>query len=219
MESSISRLLRAQPGGHALPREVVVHHQRERILTAVLELVAENGYRGTSVAAIIKRAGVAKAKFYENFSSKQDAFLVAFDDAVAGAAQRVQVAVESMAQSPAARVRAGVGALLGFLDEHPAAARACIVEVPSVGADLGDRRQRALAAFAPLLAGLREGEAGAALPAELEETVLEGLYWLLYEALTAGKPQPLEALGSALLEFVLGSFLGPAGAAEANSSQ
>jgi AcrR family transcriptional regulator len=195
----------------------VVHHQRERILAAVLELVAEKGYRGTSVAAIVKRAGVAKAKFYENFSSKQDAFLVAFDGAVAQAAQRVQAAVETGRQPPAARVEAGVEALLGFLDERPAAARACIVQIPSVGPPLGERRERALAAFAPLVAGLRQGDAEGTLPAELEETVLEGLYWLLYEALTAGQPEALGDLRSALVRFALGAFLGPAGAADAAS--
>src|SRR3954451_11659910 len=117
---SLTQLSQVQPGGHPLRREVLVHHQRRRILTAVVEVAAEVGYRATSVAAIIKRAGVSKLKFYENFSSKEDAFLAAYDEGVVEAAQRVAAAVEAAGTEPAARVDAGIDALLEFLCERPA---------------------------------------------------------------------------------------------------
>jgi AcrR family transcriptional regulator len=206
VERSLTQLSQVKPGGHPLRREVVVHHQRQRILTAVVEIVAEHGYRATSVAAIIKRAGVSKLKFYENFSSKPDAFLAAFDEALAEAAQRLGAAAEAAGVDPAARVDAGIGALLDFLAERPALARACILEAPSLGGQMGERRASALAAFAPLLAG------------NLEETVLDGLYSLLYEALAAGKPKQLRRLRPALVEFALLPFLGPVGARAAASA-
>jgi len=217
MERSPSRLSQVKPGGHPLRREVLVHHQRRRVLTAVAEVAAERGYRATSVAAIIERAGVSKLKFYENFSSKEDAFLAAFDEALAEAAQRVATAAEAAGEDPAARVAAGIAALLGFLDERPALARACILEAPSLGAQAGERRELALAAFAPLLTGAR-GEGGGEGGSNLEEAVLDGLYWLLYEALSTGKPKRLRRLRPALVEFALLPFLGPAGARAAASA-
>lgn len=211
MEGSLTQLGKLAPGGYELRREVVLHHQRRRILDAVVELVAERGYRDVSVAAIIKRAGVAKLKFYELFSSKQDAFLAAFD---AGLEEAEAVVVEACAPiaDPAGRVEAGVGALLAFCAERPALARALIVEAPALGPELGGRPERALAAFAPLLVGARETLGEEDLPADLEQTVLAGLYGLLYEALLTGKPKRIGQLRPALVEFALLPFRGPAAA-------
>jgi len=209
MEGPLTQLGKLAPGGHELRREVVLHHQRRRILDAVVELVAERGYRDVSVAAIIKRAGVAKLKFYELFSSRQDAFLAAFD---AGLEEVVTTVTEACApvEDPAARIEAGVGALLGVCAERPALARAMVVEAPALGPELGDRPQRGLDAFAPLLAGAREAAGEAELPADLEQTVLAGLYGLLYGALLSGKPKRIVQLRPALVEFALLPFRGPA---------
>lgn len=209
MEGSRIQLGKLVPGGHELRREVVLHHQRRRILDAVVELVAERGYRDVSVAAIIKRAGVAKLKFYELFDSKQDAFLAAIDAGLEEAEEAVEEACAPVAD-PAGRVDAGVDALLAFCAERPALARALIVEAPVLGPELGGRPQRALDAFAPLLARVREAVGEQDLPADLEQTVLAGLYGLLYEALLTGKPKRIRQLRPALVEFALLLFRGPA---------
>jgi AcrR family transcriptional regulator len=212
MEGSLSQLSQVTPGGHELRREVVVHHQRERILAAVVELVAEKGYRKVSVAAIVKRAGTARLKFYDLFGSKQDAFLAAYDAGLEQASAWVAEALAGAGDSPAERVDAGIGALLEFLDERPELARAVVVEAPSLGPAMGDRREATLAAFTPLFEGARPGGKQAKLPANLEETVLDGLYWLLYDAILSGKPKRLAKLRPALVEFALMPFVGPAAA-------
>lgn len=209
MERSLSQLSQVKPGGHELRREVVVHHQRERILVAVVELVAERGYRGVSVAGIVKRAKTGRLKFYELFDSKQDAFLAAYDAGLEQVAGRVDEAVEGAGDSFADRLEAGIGALLGVLDERPDLARAMVVEAPLLGAAMGDRRETTLAAFRPLLSGARETAKKAKLPVDLEESVLDGLYWLLYDAILSGKPKRLAKLRPALVEFALLPFGGP----------
>jgi AcrR family transcriptional regulator len=214
--SSPSRPPRTRPGGHQLRREVVVHHQRERILTAVAELVAERGYRAVTVADIVKRAAIARLKFYENFSSKQGCFLAAYDRALEEATRRVGEACERHPDSFSERVSAGLAALLDYAAAEPALARACIVEAPSLGAAMGGRRGQALAAFAPLLDGARQ-EAEGELPAGVEESVFDGLYWLLYDAILTGVPEHVEELRPQLVEFALLPFLGAAAAAEAAS--
>jgi AcrR family transcriptional regulator len=210
MEGPFSQLSQVKPGGHELRREVVVHHQRERILAAVVELVSERGYRGVSVAAIVKRAKTGRLKFYELFNSKEDAFLAAYDAGLEAASARIAAALASAGESLADRLDAGIGALLGLLDERPDLARAMVVEAPLLGAAIGDRREATLAAFAPLLAGARAGTKKAKLPADLEESVLDGLYWLLYDAILAGKPKRLAKLRPGLVEFALMPFGGPA---------
>lgn len=214
--SSPSQPSRTRPGGHQLRREVVVHHQRERILTAAVELIAERGYRAVTVAGIVKRAAIARLKFYENFSSKQDCFLAAYDAGLQEATRRVGEACEEHGASFPERVSAGVGALLDYATTDPALARACIIEAPSLGAAMGARREQALAAFAPLLRGARQ-EAEDELPAGVEESVFDGLYWLLYDAILTGAPERVEELRPQLVEFALLPFLGAVAAADAAS--
>jgi AcrR family transcriptional regulator len=215
VEGSLSQLSQVKPGGHALRREVVIHHQRERILVAVVDLVGESGYRALTVAAILKRAGVSKLKFYELFDSKEDAFLAAYDLGLEEASSRVGEALSGAGDSLTERVAAGLAATLAFLDERPSLARAAMLEAPSVGPAIGDRRRRTLAAFAPLFAGARKSGGEEELPDNLEESVLDGIYWLLYDAVLTGKPKKLAKLRPALVEFALLPFLGPLAAAEA----
>lgn len=212
MEGSLSRLSQVKPGGHTLRREVVVHHQRERILAATVSLVAEKGYRSVSVAAIVAEAGVSRLKFYENFGSKQDAFLAGLDAGLEQTAARVAAATEESGVDPVARLTAGIGALLDLLAARPDLARALVVEAPLLGAEAADRRDRAEAAFRPLIEGLRPAKGAKGIPAGAESSVLDGLYWLLYDALLSGKPKKITELRPALVEFALTAFLGPAAA-------
>lgn len=216
--SSPSRPQRVQPGGHQLRREVVVHHQRQRILAAAVDLVAERGYRAVTVADIVKRAATARLKFYENFSSKQDCFLVAYDAALAEATRRVEEATGAPGASFPERVPAGLAALLDYAAAEPALARACLVEAPSLGPVMQGRREQALDAFAPLLRGGREEVGEAELPESVEESVLGGLYWLAYNAILSAPPEPIEELHAELVEFALLPFLGAAAARNAAAS-
>lgn len=48
----------------------------KRILEAALKVFAQRGYHGSSIAAIMKEAGVSKALFYHYFSSKKDLLVI-----------------------------------------------------------------------------------------------------------------------------------------------
>jgi AcrR family transcriptional regulator len=45
--------------------------RREKILKAASELIVRNGYRGTSLDAVVERAGCSKSAIYEYFGSKE----------------------------------------------------------------------------------------------------------------------------------------------------
>jgi AcrR family transcriptional regulator len=205
MEGSLSRASQIRPGGHELRREVVVHHQRERILAAAVELIAERGYRAVTVADIVKRAATGRLKFYENFSSKQDCFFAAYDRALEEALRRVGEASKGGATFPE-RLSAALAALLAYMAEQPELARACVLEAPSLGAAMQERNERALAGFAGLLRRTRGQAETEELPAGVEESVLGGLYWLIYNAILSGKPKRIEDLHPELVEFALLPF-------------
>jgi AcrR family transcriptional regulator len=54
---------------------------RERIVSAALEIVAEDGYAAASVAAVARRAGVATGSIYRHFPSKGELLAEVFRDA------------------------------------------------------------------------------------------------------------------------------------------
>ncbi len=56
---------------------------RERVLDAAVELFAQHGYDGTSVAQVISRAGVAKGGFYHHFASKEALLYEVYGDLIA----------------------------------------------------------------------------------------------------------------------------------------
>jgi AcrR family transcriptional regulator len=199
---------RAQPGGHPLRQEVVVHHRRQRILIGAAEVIADRGYRTVSVADIVKTAAIARSRFYESFSSKEDCFLALYDEGCQAALKAVEEGCEASSGDFRERVHAGIAALLAHIEANPDLARACIVEGPAAGPAINDRFESAIEAFAALLHAGRDPEQADELPSRVEETVIGGLYWLLYYALLEERPKRVKALLSQLTEFALIPFAG-----------
>src|SRR6476620_4690633 len=68
-------------GPHALPQDVVIAHQRERLLEAAATAVAEDGYAELTVRDLIVRAGVSRRTFYQLFDDKIDCVFAAHERA------------------------------------------------------------------------------------------------------------------------------------------
>jgi AcrR family transcriptional regulator len=206
---------RAQPGGHPLRPEVVAHHQRRRILVGAAKVFAERGYRQTSVADIVKAAAIARGRFYDNFASKEACFLALYDTGTEATLESVGQACADSLESFPERVGAGITALLAAIETEPDLARACIVEGPAVGPAISNRFEEVVGDFAALLRSGRDGVGSSELPETVEETVVGGLYWLLYHALLEGRPKKINRLRSQLVEFSLIPFIGAEAAAAA----
>ena len=88
-------------GPHHLNAEQVTASQRARMLDAMAQAVATKGYAETTVADVVRVAGVSRKTFYQQFSNKQDCYRAAFDRA----AGRVNAALddESWRTTPTAQ--------------------------------------------------------------------------------------------------------------------
>lgn len=146
-ETTPARLPR---GRHGLTREEVADDQRRRIMTAMAEVMAEQGYPATSVADVISRAGVSRETYYQQFRSKLDCFLAAFDRASAELftpiADRVAEATGGDAPlGPAERLEEFdvlFGLYLEGITSQPELARVFLVEVYAAGPEAMERRAR-----------------------------------------------------------------------------
>lgn len=114
-----------------------------RLLDALGEAIVDQGLARTTVADIARIAGTSKRTFYENFATKDEAFLALY----AARAEQLLGAISGVVTDPTApieqQVRGGVEAYLGFLADNPALARAHMLESHNLG-ELGLRARGAL---------------------------------------------------------------------------
>jgi AcrR family transcriptional regulator len=205
---------RPLPGRQQLPREFIARHQRARIIAALAEEASEQGYRAVTVADIVKRAGIARNTFYENFGSKDECFLATQEYAMSTALGRVVEAAGSFDEWPQ-RVRAGLAAFLGFVVDEPALARTCMVEALSAGPAAVRYYEESQQAFVSLFKlGRDVSPHGPDLPETLEEALIGGVFWIVYQRLTSSQLEAISELLPELVEFILTPYLGAEGAHE-----
>jgi AcrR family transcriptional regulator len=208
---------RPAPGRQQLSREFIVRHQQARIIAALTEEVAVQGYRAVTVADIVRRAGIARNTFYENFSSKEDCFLATQGFAVEEALRRVVEAAGEL-DSWQARVSAGLAAFLRYVASEPVLARTCIVEALSAGPAAVARYEESVQAFVPLFrVGRTVSPHGDELPGTLEEAVIGGIFWIVYQRIMLGEAERIEELLPELIEFSLTPYVGAEAAKRATS--
>jgi AcrR family transcriptional regulator len=198
------------PGGHhGLSPEQVAESQRERLLGGIVEAVAAKGYVATTIAEIVSAASVSSRAFYENFDSKEQCFLAAFDAVFAHLRELIDGAVASADDWPhkaIAALRAG----LRFFDGEPELARFCIVEPPTASpAVTAHFRAVVDSAASELRSGRAQFAEAEELPESTEESLLGGLIVLVSRSILSGDPEVLEALLPDLAEFVLSPYVGP----------
>jgi AcrR family transcriptional regulator len=137
-------------GPHKLSREEVTRSQRNRLIRAMAEAMAENGYAQTSVADVLSRARVSRETFYQQFSSKQHCFIAAYEQAASVILANLDREAAS-AGSPLERFDRTLGVYLDALAAEPAFARLFMIEVYSAGDEVLERRAEIQRRFADLV--------------------------------------------------------------------
>jgi len=209
-------LARLPPGRHGLPREFVVHNQRERLIAGLAEAISEKGFAGTTIGDITRHAAVSRRTFYEHFTSKDECFVAAYDTVMAELSERVGAAFAEVDDWPHG-VRAGIGAMLAFLASEPNLARLCMVEALVAGPVVVERYDAAIQSLVPYFKAGREGrspEVLSRLSPSTEEALVGGMVSLISRRIIAGKTAELEGLLPDLVEFTLTPYLGSAEAAK-----
>jgi AcrR family transcriptional regulator len=195
-------------------RTAAAADQRRRILEATADLVAEHGYQGATVEAIVRRAKVGYATFYKNFEDKEQSYLELLDAAYGVTFHRVQKAYDREQEWPD-QVAAGLGALFEQIAAHANIGRACLVEVLTAGPEAVARHESLLKRFLPLLKPGRElNPRRAELPDTLEDTLTGGVLWVINQRLIAGEAEALKGLLPETIEFVLRPYVGEDKAAQ-----
>jgi AcrR family transcriptional regulator len=188
----------------ALSREFVAVHKRRRIMDAIAELTAEQGYDATKIGDIVSRAGVARKTLYDNFEGKEEVFLAAFDTAVDEVLERIEADCAAVEGGWEERVEAGLASFLRYIAENPALARMCMIEALSATQTATERYEAAMQRFVELTK--RTVPQDDHLPETIEESLVGGVAWIVYQQIRREEAEKAEDLLPELSEFMLAPF-------------
>ena len=186
-------------GRHGMSRAEVVEAQRQRMLLAIAEAMAADGYTSTSVADVIERAGVSRETFYQQFASKLECFLAAFD----AAGELLLAGMEQQFTPDGAPLEQLEGALQAYLETiaaNPMFARLFLVESVAAGPRAIARRaevQRRIVESVWRTLGLRSAPDRFAC-----ELVIAGVGAMVVPLLVAGDVEAIRRLRRPVLDHV-----------------
>jgi AcrR family transcriptional regulator len=204
------------------------------MLAAAGQVVGEVGYGGMSVARITDRAGVSRRTFYEQFEDREACFLALFDEALERAGEVVRdAAATALATGKGGwrgRIRAGLSALIGLVEEEPAVGTLLIVDALGGGPRVLERRARALEAVGDVIdAGRAESRKGSSdAPPLTAEGVVGAVLSVVHARLleeaagrrtngssrSRARTRPLSELVNPLMAMIVLPYLGQAVAAK-----
>jgi AcrR family transcriptional regulator len=180
------------------------------MIAAMAELAREHGVGQVTVAHVVARAGVSRRTFYELFEDREACFMAAFDEAMQRAAALVVPAFEAQ-DSWRERVRAGLGALLEFLDDEPGLGGLCVVDALGAGPSVLRRRAEIVGVLIDVVDGGRQEVKGSLEPTRLTAEGTVGAVLAVLHARLAGDDQrPVVGLLGALMGMIVLPYCGAA---------
>src|SRR4051794_24697355 len=128
-------------GRHKLDRSEVRASQRERIMRAMLESVATEGYAATTVPRVAAAARVSPNTYYAFFADKTACFLEIVDEEATELVEKLA----AVGAQPDWRHggRASMRMYLEHWRSRPAVSQAYLVELRSAGTEAMEQRQAA----------------------------------------------------------------------------
>lgn len=138
-------------GRHALDRVPVEEAQRERLMSAFTELVADRGLAEVSITDVVGHAAVSRAAFYACFDGLAECGDAAYERFISVLLTRL-----AQAMNPTdhwhAFIESAIRAYLEALQADRVVARAMQLEMDAAGRPARDRRRRALKQIADVIA-------------------------------------------------------------------
>ena len=202
-------------GRHALDRDEVRQAQRERLMAAFTELVADQGLSSVTIADVVGHAGVSRAAFYGSFDGLPACADAAYERFISVLLTRLGGAMNPT-DDWYAFIQSAVSAYLEALQADPVVARAMQIEMDAAGPSARVRRRHALRQIADLI-GVRyaqfrhEDSSIGPLPPEAHLGLVYAVRQLACDALEDDDPD-LMPLAEPAIRWAAAAVLGAASA-------
>lgn len=193
-------------GPYAISADAVAADQRRRMLEALPQAVAENGFEGMTVEHIVKLGQVRRNAFYEQFSDKRDCFAAAYEIAQ----ERLIGVLTFQCYTRSGldeRMGAALGAALDLLGTNPSLARLIVIEAPAAAGEIALRHQQWLDRYSRLLRLAAVGSPDVIVPRPaLEPAIVGAIVSRIKQLILAGEAPRLPTIGPELVELVLSYY-------------
>ena len=144
--------------------------QRQRMLSATIDVAARHGYQATTIGRIVAQAGVSRPTFYDYFPNRDSCLLATVttvnEQVLAEVTQRVD------AQPPEHAAYAAVEAIFDFCVEVPTMARFLVDASLAGPAQISEARSDGIAAIARAVDDAYRALSAQALVPDIESSVL-----------------------------------------------
>ncbi len=179
---------------------------RPRLLEGMAHSVAVKGYADTTVADIVREAGVSKRSFYECFATKADCLIALYEAASHNALKMLGGAIDP-AHEWQTQIERALAAYLGCMMQNPVLMRTLFIEILGLGAPgLAARRRVNLEIAGFMLgvinAGPARGMPGAPLSAGMAMAIVGGINELILEYIEQDRVAALHELVQPASELV-----------------
>jgi AcrR family transcriptional regulator len=179
--------------------------QRERLVAAMGEAVAEIGASTIGVHHVCRRAGMSRRTFYELYTDREACFLDALQEAYGQLLSHVEAAVAAAGPAWEDRVVSAMLALIVALDGDRVLARLCVIAAKGDSQAAVRMRCGALDRITGLLADTPD--LGPPADAMLSGA-LGGVWELVYRRLVDEPTRPVGELADAAVYLMLAPFVG-----------
>ncbi len=187
---------------------------RGRLMRGMAAALAEKGYGETTIADIVRNAGVSKRTFYEHFASKEACLLALY---VASSERIFQAMAAALHEGPdlPSRLAQAMAAYFAPIRDNPAVARTLFIEILAAGLP-GWRVRRAVnERFAALLQGLAEAERRSnpvlrPLDRVAATALVGGITELVLQAIETDRLEQLDQQTSAVVALIEAVMMGGA---------
>jgi AcrR family transcriptional regulator len=169
---------------------------RRRLLEGLAQAVAVKGYAETTIADIVREAGVSRRTFYEHFAGKPEA-LIALYEAASHSALRVLQEAMDPAHDWQTQLDRALGAYLGCLAQNPVLLRTLFIEILGLGVPgLAARRRvsREIAGFMQQVVNARQPRP--VLAPDMAMAVVGGVHELVLQAIEQERVAELPGLAA-----------------------
>lgn len=183
---------------------------RHRLLQGMAQAVAARGYADTTIADIVREAGVSRRTFYEHFSTRADC-LIALYEAASHNALRVLQEVIDPSRDWQVQVERALTAYLQALARNPVLLRTLFIDILSLGnPGLAARRRVNLAIANFMLEVINTRQDEPLLERDMAMAVVGGIHELVLQAIELERVDALPELAAQAGRLLRAVVLAPA---------
>jgi AcrR family transcriptional regulator len=192
---------RLPPGRHGIPANLVLEHQRRRLLAAMAEVLAEQGYANVTTTHVSEAANVSTSTFYKHFGNLWDCTLAAY----VSTADRLCEEIESACAATDPRegpLTVGIETALAFCAAEPDLALLLCTQAPLEASAIASARRLLISRLAAMLRRGRTAEGAGVQPSGLDERLIDATLAFVFSRLSGGEAERLVELTPELVAIL-----------------